>query len=253
MATVNDSKKFAPLGVGILLIFFILTAAEALQTTNPVSSQPLNSPSITGAKVEGIRLDPSTHTATITVRNLSDQPITAFDLVIRAAPKGNPSDVSDSSFRLKDMLLGINAGKTEGIRPGGSLDEVVNVSSDKLTVDLDLVVFSDASAEFTNREMLMQVMAGRKAIMDADNQTKEIIRSASSKEEAVDKLTRLWEESKEAAPLMTPVLENHLYNLKNQHAYSAAEEKQKMMDYADKNEKDAQFISLHANLHRRAQ
>ncbi len=227
------------------------TGAE--QTTTSISSQPQNVLPVTGATVERITLDQSSHTATVTIRNLSDKPITAFDLVIRTVRTGRQPDVSDASFRLEDLLLGISAGKLEGIRPGETFDEVIQGVQNNVAAELDLVVFSDASTEFTNREMLMHVISGRKAIANADNQTKEIIRSASSKEEAMDKLIRLWEESKETAPLMTPVLENHLYNLKNQHGLSAADEKQRMLDYADKNEKDAQFISVHANLHRRAQ
>jgi len=241
-------KRIAAIALSVLL-WGICKA----QTTSTVSNQPVTSPPIAGAKVEGIKLDRSSRTATVTIRNLSDKPITAFDLVIRKIRTDRQPDVSDASFRLEDMLLGINAGKSEGIRPGESFDEVLHEVSNNVTADLDLVAFSDASAEFTNREMLMHVMAGRQAIADADNQTKEIIRNASSKEEVMDKLTRLWEESKETAPLMTPVLENHLYNLKNQHGQSAADEQQRMMDYAEKNEKEAQFISIHANLHRRAQ
>jgi hypothetical protein len=235
--------------ISMLLLGVICKA----QTTSSVSSQPVTLPSITGAKVEGIVLDLSSHTATVTIRNLSDKPITAFDLVIRRVRTDRQPGVSDAFFRLEDMLVGVIAGKLEGIRSGETFDEVIQGVANNVTADLDLVVFSDASAEFTNHNMLMHVMTGRQAIANADNQTKEIIRNASSKEEAIDKLTRLWEESKETAPLMTPVLETHLYNLKNQHEQSAADERQRMMDYADKNEKDAQFISVQANLHRRAQ
>ncbi len=239
--------------IGVIALSVLLWGICKAQTANPASSQPATLPTITGAKVEEIKLDRSTHTATVTIRNLSDQPVTAFDLVIRAARTDRQPDVSDESFRLKDLLLGISAGKGEGIRPGETFDEVIEGVSSNVAVDLDLVVFNDASAEFTNRAMLLHLMATRKAIADADNQTKEIIRNASSKEEAIDKLTRLWEESKETAPLTTPVLQNHLYNLKHQQGESEAEEHQRMMDYADRNEKDAQFISVHANLHRRAQ
>ena len=130
---------------------------------------------------------------------------------------------------------------------------VIHDVTANVVVALDLIVFSDASAEFTNREMLMHVMAARKAIVDANNRTKEIIRTALTKEEAIDRMTRLWEESKETAPLMTPVLQTHLYNLKNQHGQSVEDEKRLMLSYADKNEKDALFISFHASLHGRAQ
>ena len=238
--------------LGCLGILFALCTAGALQTTSSVSSQSANMPAITGAQVEAITLDQSTHHATIRIRNLSDKPITAFDLVICTAPKGKQPEVSDFSYRLRD-LLGIRPGLTHEIQPGGSFEEVIYVDSVNVTIDLDLVVFNDASAEFTNREMLMQVMAERKAEMDAENKTKEIIRNSSSKEEAVDKLTRAWEESKETAPLQTHALENHLYNLKHQQPDSAADEKRQILDYADQTEKDAQFMALHVNLHRRAQ
>ncbi len=241
------------LGYAVAISMLLLGVICKAQTASTVDDQPATVPSITGAKVEGIKLDLSSHTATVTIRNLSDKPITAFDLAIRTIRAGRQPDVSDTFFRLEDMLLGVNSGKLEGIRSGETFDEVIQGVSNNVTAALDLVVFSDASAEFTNRKMLMHVMTGRQAIADADNQTKEIIRNASSKEEAIDKLTRLWEESKETAPLMTPILETHLYNLKNQHEQSSADERQRMMDYADKNEKDAQFISVQANLHRRAQ
>src|SRR5947208_37078 len=48
--------------------------AGALQTTSSSSSQSAKMPAITGAKVEAITLDQSTHDATITIRNLSDKP-----------------------------------------------------------------------------------------------------------------------------------------------------------------------------------
>ena len=221
-----------------------------LQTTNPVLSQPAP---ITGAKIEEIKPDASSHTVTVTIRNLSNQTITAFDLAIHKVQTSGNSDVSDTSFRLEDLLLGITSGQREGIRPGGTFDEVLQGVLQDVTVDIDFVAFSDASTEFTNPEMLQHVMSSRKAIVDADNRTKEIIRNASSKEEAIDNLTRLWEESKETAPMMTPVLETHLYNLKHQHGQSAADDQRLMLEYANINEKDAQSISIHANLHRRTQ
>lgn len=222
-----------------------------LQTTNSIFSQP--AAPITGAKVEEIKLDDSSHTATVTIRNLSNQTITAFDLAVHKIPTDGKSDISDTSFRLEDLLLGISSGRLEGIRPGGTFDEILQNISSKVTIDIDFVAFSDASTEFTNPEMLKHVVSARKAIVDADNRTKEIIRNASSKEEAIDNLTRLWEESRETAPLMTSVLEAHLYNLKHQHGQSAADEQQRMLEYADTNEKDAQFISVQANLHRSTQ
>lgn len=222
-----------------------------LQTTNSAFTQ--SAAPITGAKVEQIKLDGSSHTATVTIRNLSNQTITAFDLAVHKIRTSGKSDISDTSFRLEDLLLGINSGQIEGIRPGETYDEIIQNVSNNVTVDVDFVAFSDASTEFTNPEMVKQVISARKAIVDADNRTKEIIRNASSKEEAIDNLTRLWEESKETAPLMTPTLETHLYNLKHQHSQSAADEQQRMLEYADKNEKDAQSVSFHTNLHRRTQ
>jgi hypothetical protein len=222
------------------------------QTTSPVSGQPASLPPITGAKVEEIKLDRSAHAATVTIRNLADKPITAFDLVVRTIRTDKQPGVSDASFRLRDLLPGISAGQLEGIRPGETFDEVIQGVSSSVAIDIDFIAFSDASAESTNPEILKHVMAVRKAIADANNKTKEIIRTASSKEEAISNLTRLWEESKETAPLETAVLETQLYNLKKQNGDSA-DERQRMLEYADKNERDAQFISVHANLHRRAQ
>jgi hypothetical protein len=238
----------------LLLILSSGSFAEpvlGLQTTNSAFTQ--SAAPITGAKVEQIKLDDSSHTATVTIRNLSNQTITAFDLAVHKIRTSGKSDISDTSFRLEDLLLGINSGQIEGIRPGETYDEIIQNVSNNVTVDVDFVAFSDASTEFTNPEMVKQVISARKAIVDADNRTKEIIRNASSKEEAIDNLTRLWEESKETAPLMTPTLETHLYNLKHQHSQSAADEQQRMLEYADKNEKDAQSVSFHTNLHRRTQ
>lgn len=244
----------------IVLLFFLSTASWTVallymprEANAGLLITQLNSSPITGARVDRVIVDESSRTVTVTVRNMSDNPITAFDLVIHTFSADKQSDMSDISFRLEDLLLGISAGKSAGIRPGETFDEVIHGVAANMAIDLDLVVFSDASAEFTNREMLMRVMAARKAIADANNRTKEIIRTASTKEEAIDQLTRLWEESKETAPLMTPVLQTHLYNLKNQHGQSVDDEKQLMLNYADKNEKDARFISFHASLHGRAQ
>jgi len=219
--------------------------------TNRISSLPVTQ--ITGAKVDDIRLDDASKTATVTIRNVSDKTITAFDLAVRRIPMSGKSDISNTSFRLVDLLLGISAGRLEGIRPGETFDEILQGVSNNVTVDIDFVAFSDASSEFTNPEMLKHVITVRKAIADANNQTKDIIRNASSKEEAISNLTLLWEESKATAPFATATFATHLYNLKNQHGESEADEQHLMLEYANKNEKDAQFISVHANLHGRAQ
>jgi len=234
-------------------LIFLATLVLPLGSEAWGQQKPSVATSSIGAKVENVTLDQSGHQATITIRNLSDKEITAFDLIVKTEPEGKEPSLSDVSYSLKDFLPGITAGLIQGILPGKSFDEVVSVRSRNVTIDLDLVVFGDASAEFVNDDMLAQVMAERKAIMDANNQTKDIIRNASSKEEAIDKLTRLWEESKETHPLMTTNLENHLYNLKNQKGNSQAEEQQKMMDYANRKEKEGQFVALHCDLHRRAQ
>ncbi|HEY6252438.1 MAG TPA: hypothetical protein VI685_20985 [Candidatus Angelobacter sp.] len=225
----------------------------AFQATSSTSDQQLNPVLVTGAKVESIKLDPSSQTTTVRIRNLSDKDITAFGLVIQKMVPGKRPEISDISHSIRDLLPGTDTIPIEGIRPGAARDEVLNVSSADVTVALGVVVYSDATAEFSNREMLMQIMAERKATMDAARQTEEIVRSSSSKAEAVYRLTQLWEESRMNHLLTASQLETHLYNLKNQHADSEAGQKREMMDYADKNEKDAEFLSFHANLRRRAQ
>jgi len=234
----------------------ILLALLALPMAS--ASWGLNQPNIAntrliGAKVENVTLDQSGRQATVTIRNLSDKEITAFDLTVQMKPTNKAPDLSDVSYNLKDFLPGMVSGMVQGILPGEAFDEVISVRSRNVVIDLDLVVFSDASVESANQDALAQVVAQRKAILDANNQVKDIIRNASSKEEAIDKLTRLWEESRETHPSMTHSLENHLYNLRNQKANSQAEEQQKMMDYANNTEKDGRFVALHCDLHRRAQ
>src|SRR5262249_2098397 len=148
---------------------------------------------------------------------------------------------------------GIQVGQREGLHPGASYDDVVNIPGPvvNVTADLNVVVFSDATAEFSDREMLMQIVAERKATADAAKQTEEIIRGSSSKAEAIAKLTQLWEEARYNHSITASLLKHHLYNLKNQQGDSDADQKLRMTEYADKSNKEAEFFSLHANLHRR--
>ena len=107
---------------GLLLFLFTLSWAVALPY-KPKQEQP-NSPviqsnsfPITGARVDRVEVNQALHTATVTIHNISDSPITAFDLVIHSSAD-KQLDMSDASFLLEDLLLGISAGKLEGIRPG---------------------------------------------------------------------------------------------------------------------------------------
>jgi hypothetical protein len=228
-----------------------VATAGALQavTVNPSVAHS----GILGAKIESVSFDELGRAATVRIRNLSDKDITAFDLVIQTTSPGKRPSASDFSYRLKDLVFGIQSGVAEGIHPGGTYDEVVNVASRNANIDLDVVVYSDATAEFSNREIFLGIMAQRQAATDAAKETEEIIRSSASKADAVYRLTTLWEESKADHPLMTPLLANHLYNLRNQKANSETDQKRMMQDYADQNGKEAQFFSFHANLQRRAQ
>lgn len=243
-AAIGNSAAVKPPAVGATALF----QAAAL-APNPAS---IPSP-IIGAKVESVKLDPSGQTSTVRIRNLSDKTITAFDFVIQSTPSGRPPQISDFSYSLRDLLPGTHVTPIEGIAPGKSHDEVLHISSAGVAVDLDVVVYSDATAEFSNREMFIQIMAGRKALADAAGETADIIRGSLSKAEAVYRLTQVWEESKMDHPLIAPFLETHLFNLRNLPGDSEAEQKKNLAEYADKNEKDAEFLSFHANLHRRTQ
>lgn len=207
---------------------------------------------ITGAKVESVMLDPSRHIAAIRIRNLANKDITGFSLAIQVAVPGGASSVSG---RINDMLPGIQAGQREGIHSGAFYDDVVNVPDTALNVvaNLNVVVFSDATVEFSDRQMLMQIVAERKATADAARQTEAIIRSSSSKAEAMARLTQLWEDARYNHLMTASLLKDHLYNLKNQPGDSEADQKLHMTEYADQSNKEAEFFSLHANLHRRAQ
>lgn len=227
-------------------------ALSALQIIDSGSDQPITPSQIAGAKVESIKLDSSGRTSTIRIRNLSDKDITAFDLVIRPAANKR-ADRSAAAHQLRDVLAGIQTGHMEGVHPGDSYDQVLNIGSKDVTVALDVVVYSDATAEFSDREMLMQIIAERKAVADAARQTEEIIRGSASKAEAVYKLTQLWEESKERHLPTAPLLENDLSNLRSQPDGSDVEQKLQMAEYADQRHKEAEFFSLHANLRRRTQ
>lgn len=230
-----------------------LVTAGPLQVASSTPDTTLSPSPVTGAKVESIALDPSGQTSVVHIRNLSDKDITAFDLMIQATPPGKKPRISDRSHSLRDILAGVHTGHTEAIHPGAAYDQVLNIAANNVTVDLDVVVYSDATAEFSDREMLIQIMAERKATADAAKQTEEIIRSSSSKAEAITKLTQLWEEARFNHSITAALLKDHLYNLKNQPGDSDAEQKLHMTEYADQSGKEAEFFSLHANLHRRTQ
>jgi hypothetical protein len=233
------------------LSVWIVATAGALQVST--ANQSISNPGIAGAKLESVSLDESGRVATVRIRNLSDTDITAFDLVIQTTSAEKHPTAADFSFRLRDLIFGIQSGVAEAIHPGSTYDEVVNVTSKNLKIDLDVVVYSDATAEFSNREIFLGIMAQRQAATEAAKQTEEIVRSSASKADALYRLTTLWEQSKADRPLMTPLLANHLYNLRIQKANSEADQQRMMLDYADERRKEAQFFSFHANLQRRAQ
>lgn len=232
---------------------FAIITTGPLQATTSKPDRALRPSPITGAKVESVTLDPSGQTSTVRIRNLSDKDITAFDLVVQAKSQERRPSISDTSHHLRDILAGLRTGHAEAIHPGVAYDEVLNIAANDVNVDLDVVVYSDATAEFSDREMLMQIIAERKATADAAKQTEEIIRGSSSKAEAITRLTQLWEEARFNHSIMASLLKDHLYNLKNQPGDSDAEQKLHMAEYADKSSKEAEFFSLHANLHRSAQ
>jgi len=241
-ADVNMRLKYS---LSILILFSIFALGQS-----PAGN--LRPSAIVGAKVESITPGQSAHTANIRIRNLADKDITAFSLALRVVDAQGKQHVSGT---IQDILPGIEVGRREGIHPGAFFDYVTNISDSagSMTAELSVVVFSDTTAEFTDREMLMQIMAERKAVSDAAKQTADIIHSSSSKAEAIAKLTQAWEEARYNRSLTASLLRDHLYNLQNQRGDSEADQQQRMAEYADRSGKEAEFFLLHAGLHGRTQ
>ena len=119
------------------------------------------------------RYDPKSQTVFVPIANDSKKPITAFNLSLKVTSGGAVSEYQSCrdflsvgllQERFKDAPNG--AFGTADIPPGGRYEEKLAVPSDfeNISVVLDMVAFSNRTAEATNVPALERLVQKRKAI-----------------------------------------------------------------------------------------
>jgi flagellar biosynthesis GTPase FlhF len=138
-----------------------------------VCSYPARSASITDVVLQQWRYDPQSQTVFVPVVNNSQKAVTAFNLSLKVTSGGTVSqyqsgrDFLSSGLleqRFKDAPKG--AFGTVDTPAGGTYEEKLAVPSDfqNISIVLDMVAFSDRTAEATNVPALDRLIQTRKAI-----------------------------------------------------------------------------------------
>jgi hypothetical protein len=140
------------------------------------------------------RYDAQTHLVTVPILNSSQKSLTAFNLSLKVTAGGTVSEYQSGRDFLSVALLQERckdtpkeAFGTANISPGGVYEEKLGVPADfeNITIVLDMVAFSDKTAEATNVPALERLVQKRKAIAASIEKASEVI-AASAPETAAN-------------------------------------------------------------------
>jgi hypothetical protein len=247
------------------LVLLVLLSASALASRSLRASPPI------GAVVQTWHYDPQAHTVTVRIVNVSQKNITAFNLSLKIT---YPSGVSEYEWRrdllndavVLDRFKGTpneqqvvkEFGNKASFAAGGSYGEQIPVQTGlkEFEAILDVVAYSDKTAEATNAVALQALIEQRKATTASIRTANEIIRNVVGDSavtaphvvaaERVQKLLDTWKATRhyDVLDMNSSQLSSIVHDLKQTPpdqllAYVAAKEKERAT-WADQ----AQFVKV---------
>jgi hypothetical protein len=157
-------KLVAALLVGVCLYF--VAFAPALR----------GSPSI-GAAVQSSEYDAVRGVTTVHIVNNSHKEISALDLTFQVAfPDGTLSRAGSSSFGL-DLYEGVIRGRG-GFAPGATIDHEFTGQQGPVQATVDMVVYTDGTADVLNEEAFKQIIANRNGHLRGLQKVNELLSGA---------------------------------------------------------------------------
>jgi hypothetical protein len=177
----KDSKT---IGLVLLLLFSVCAFAV----------RPLRASPLIGAVVQTWHYDSQTHVVTVRILNTSQKDITAFNLSLKITGQNGVSQYQWSRDLINTAVVlerfkgtaseqALRQERGDGKIPiGGSYDEKIPVQPGLTDFEavLDVVAFSDKTAEATNTAALQRLIDQRKAIALSIQKADEIVRSVIS-------------------------------------------------------------------------
>jgi hypothetical protein len=132
--------------------------------------------------------DPQTHVVTVVLENTSQKDITAYQFTARIDYTDGTSSLTNNfrqffvEKKYHDLMLLPGASKNEVLvlLPGATKDELLPVAKDvtNVSISVDLVAFSDLSADVQNEAAFSHLIAVRKAEAMATRRVDEVIRQS---------------------------------------------------------------------------
>jgi hypothetical protein len=247
----------------LMLMLFLAILAVSLRASPPI-----------GAVVQTWRYDPQTNLVTATVVNLSHKDITAYNISIKETYADGHVNNHELLCEFAGMMAFVqefNGTPDEAdirkqfgdglFHPGGSRNEIIGVQPGLQNFEavIDVVAYTDQTAEATNNPALQRLLEGRKASLASTQMANQIIQAAladpkdadpaaTAAKEIQDRIT-VWKAQQHTTVDLEPgVAKGVVDELRAISSHPLTDKRNALTQYLTKSEKRLATFSPHAEL-----